>query len=159
MVTENAVQSVSIPGQASAEEETYQGNVVLRVETQGRMRQALLFVDELCQTRELRLLRLVGKSRMGLGAEIWLGLREPVELKKMLSGMAGVSRVIAPSDQREQAGNRPVTVLLVETPNAQEAPGSHAGQTKGGKKNNGTIPTEVPPGSPSTAPAYGYSKR
>ncbi len=48
MVTENAVQSVSIPGQASAEEETYQGNVVLRVETQGRMRQALLFVDELC---------------------------------------------------------------------------------------------------------------
>ena len=159
MVTENAVQSVSIPGQASAEEETYQGNVVLRVETQGRMRQALLFVDELCQTRELRLLRLVGKSRMGLGAEIWLGLREPVELKKMLSGMAGVSRVIAPSHQQEQDGNRPVTVLLVETPHAQEAPGSHAGQTNGGKKNNGTIPTEVPPGSPSTAPAYGYSKR
>ena len=34
---------------------------------------------------------------------------------------------------------------------AHEAPGSHAGQTNGGKKNNGTIPTEVQPGSPSTA--------
>jgi len=126
---------MGIPDQNLAEEETFQGTIMLRVETQGRIRQALRFIDELCQTRELRLLRLVGKSQMGPGTEIWLGLREPVELEKLLSGMAGVSRVIVPSDQLQQDDNRPITVLLAETPEAQEAPGSHVGETNGEQNN------------------------
>lgn len=73
---------------------TYEGTVHLNVEANNCIREVVHFVRELRQKPQLRLLRLVGNNKMGV--DIWLALREPLQLEKMLPQLEGVSVVSTP---------------------------------------------------------------
>ena len=74
-----------------ADGEAYEGTVRLRVEPDQSSRSAAQFVRELRQNPRLRLMRLAGGHNEGV--DIWLRLREPLWLKKILSQMEGVVQV------------------------------------------------------------------
>jgi hypothetical protein len=96
-----------------ADDEVYEGTVRLTVEPSGGMKQVLQFVDELRRKPELRLLQLVGTRKDGV--DIWLGLREPLHLKRTLSQIDGVSRVSAVPDPDGAASEeRVLTVELLQ---------------------------------------------
>ncbi|GEM_PF-4375987 len=77
----------------STDEEVYEGSVRLDVETSGCIKQVVDFVDELRQRPQFRLFQLAGQKER---ANILLGLREPLPLRKMLREMPGVSQVVVP---------------------------------------------------------------
>lgn len=89
-------------------ETTYEGTVHLNVEANNCIREVVHFVRELRQKPQLRLLRLVGNNKMGV--DIWLALREPLQLEKMLPQLEGVSVVSTPieatSDQEKRLSIR-----------------------------------------------------
>ena len=74
-----------------ADDELYEGAVRLRVEANGSIRRLVQFVRGLHENPHLRLLRL-GSQTQG-DAEILLGLRVPMHLKKVLGGMELVAQV------------------------------------------------------------------
>ena len=95
------------PQIAAPPEEDYEGTVRLTVESEGQIRLVVNFVTELRQNPYLRLLRLVGHPPKSV--DIWLALREPVQLKELLQRMPEVSLVSVPqghelgSTEQEQA--------------------------------------------------------
>ena len=107
-----------IPAKASLESDgdadsgVYEGTVRLRVQANQSIQQLSQFVRELRQTPRLRLLRMNGNQKGGM--DIWLGLREPLRLKKILEEMAGVSQVGVPLDSRPNDRERSLLVLLEE---------------------------------------------
>ena len=70
----------------------YEGNVRLAVESTGSIRGMINFVDELRQSQQFHLLRLVADQNRE-GMDIWLRLRGPLELKSTLLEMEGVYQV------------------------------------------------------------------
>lgn len=79
---------------ASPDDEVFEGSVRLNIETTGCIRDVVHFVEELRQKPQFRLLQLMGNQRDS--ANIMMGLREPVPLKRVLLQMPGVSQVTAP---------------------------------------------------------------
>ena len=74
----------------------------LRLEANRSSQQVAKFVRELRLRPHVRLLRMAGSHKEGV--DLWLGLREPLQLKEVLSQMEGVSQVSelpdgSPNDQ------------------------------------------------------------
>lgn len=85
------------PNGAVVDAAVYEGTVKLEVQTTGSIRGMIQFVDELRQSEDFHLLRLVAdQTREGM--DIWLRLRGPVELKPTLLLLDGVSGVEVPAD-------------------------------------------------------------
>ncbi len=110
------------PGQVAVEipeehgdgpREIFQGVVRLIVDANGRTQPMLHFVDELGRKPQFRLLRLVGNYR-DKGMDIWLGLREPLNLKELLLETEGVSCVHSDSGQQPEGDEAVLSVLLAE---------------------------------------------
>ena len=98
--------------QASAPGELYEGTVRLLVMADGNVQRIVQFVDELCQMPQFRMLRMTG-SRQQDGAEISLGLREPLPFAKIVGSMPNVVRVDVPSPDEDVAdGGIGLTVYL-----------------------------------------------
>ena len=88
----------------------YEGTVRLRVE--GSMGLVVHFRERLDKKPELRILRLARSRRGDTG--IWLALREPLSIRSILGGVAGVSNV-SPTRGRDlgvEAEAPPLTVKL-----------------------------------------------
>ncbi|MDP3064665.1 MAG: hypothetical protein Q8O40_15895 [Chloroflexota bacterium] len=94
-------------------DEMLNGAIRLVVEADGSVRRVVRFVDDLCQKPQFRLLRLVG-SRQKTGVEIWLGLREPVNMTRALSQMRNVSHVAASDELDGKDNERCFNVWLAE---------------------------------------------
>ena len=80
---------------AEGDTDVYEGTVKLEVQTTGSIRGMIQFVDELRQSEDFHLLRLVADQNKE-GMDIWLRLRGPVELKPTLLQLDGVSDVEIP---------------------------------------------------------------
>ena len=91
--------------------ELYEGTVRLIVTSSGPVKNLLSFVGELRQNTQLRLLRLVANQRSE-SMNIWLGLREPLQLITILGEIPGVSQVAALPDPGGDEEERHVTVAV-----------------------------------------------
>ena len=69
----------------------YEGTANVRTQYTASLLLIVVFVQQLRDTPQLRLLRLVSQSTNEV--DILLGLREPVDLKDLLEGMSGVMEV------------------------------------------------------------------
>ena len=87
-----------------SEERLYEGNVELKVESDGQIQLLIDFVTTLRMTPQVRVVRLAGNSPTHM--EIRLALREPIHLEKMLAQMEGVSQLTELS-QLSQGGSGP----------------------------------------------------
>ncbi len=87
----------------------YEGTVRLVVMADGNMQRVVRFVDELCQNPRLRMLRMAGSPQQQ-GAEIALGLREPLPFMDILAQMDNVARVESGAPGKD--GEQTVTVHL-----------------------------------------------
>ena len=97
---------------ASAPSELYEGTVRLLVMADGNIQRIVQFVDELCQMPQFRMLRMTG-SRQQDGAEISLGLREPLPFARIVASMPNVVRVdVRSPDEAAVDGGIGVTVYL-----------------------------------------------
>ena len=74
----------------AADDEVYQGNVVVSVDTDGSAKRMIHFLNEVGVHSEIRLLQLMGGPRE---VTVLLGLRRPLALKELFSRMNGVSEV------------------------------------------------------------------
>ena len=99
-------------------EDIFEGTVRLNIEANDCIRQIVSFVRELRQKPQFRLLRLVGNNREGV--DIWISLREPLHLKKMLPQIEGVSLVTAQKAASPE-NERLLMVRLTKNPEPQEA--------------------------------------
>ena len=80
----------SSPDEPESDADIYEGTGKLEVQTNGSIRGMIQFVDELRQSEEFHLSRLVGDQNKE-GMDIWLRLRGPVELKPTLLQIEVVS--------------------------------------------------------------------
>ena len=94
-----------------SDNELYEGTVRLIVTSSGPVKNLLSFVGELRQNTQLRLLRLVANQRSE-SMDIWLGLREPLQLITILGEIPGVSQVAALPNSGGDEGERRVTVAV-----------------------------------------------
>ena len=83
-----------------ADDEIYQGDVKVSVDTLGSPQQITRFLNQLGSSDQLRVLRMVGSYQ---SATIWLSLHQPLHLKEFISQMKSVSevRVRGPRGLRE----------------------------------------------------------
>ena len=109
-----AVDVVSPGPRASAPGELYEGTVRLLVMADGNVQRIVQFVDELCQMPQFRMLRMTGSSQQD-GAEISLGLREPLPFARIVGSMPNVIRVDVPSRDDDAEGGIGLTVYLAPT--------------------------------------------
>ncbi|MBM3942908.1 MAG: response regulator transcription factor [SAR202 cluster bacterium] len=109
---ETGVSDAAAAGQQSADAETYEGVVRVSLEAAASLRQVMLFVGQLRQNPQFRLLRLAANQSSKNGMDIWLSLRQPVALKKVLTEMGDVSQVTASQEPEKAGGERRLTVLL-----------------------------------------------
>lgn len=79
-------------GSGPVNDELYEGIVKLVVVTTGSIRGMIHFVDELRQSEEFHLLRLVADQNRE-GMDIWIRLRGPITLRHTLLSIEGVSKV------------------------------------------------------------------
>ena len=109
----NGFHAGDAPGQAQArpDEVVYEGTVRLTVVAPGCVREVIHFVDHLCGNPHLRLLQLVGNHRTDR-VDIWLGLREPLQLRPLLLEMDSVARVDTPLGYGPNGNERLVEVRL-----------------------------------------------
>ena len=101
-------------GLPAGDGDIYEGTVRLKVRTDGAMGQVVSFVQRLREKSEFRLLRMEN-NRQG-GVDIWIGLRQPVDIQQALSRIPGV-RSVSPSRGRDLSPvgeDPPLTVLLNE---------------------------------------------
>ena len=78
--------------QGRSTDDLYEGTVRLLVMAEGNVQRIVEFVDELCQMPQFRMLRMTG-SHQQEGAEISLGLREPLPFRRILASMRNVASV------------------------------------------------------------------
>ena len=88
----------------------YEGNVKLKVEWDGGIQLLISFVTILRATPQVRVVRFSGNSPTDV--EIWLALREPLRLERMLAQMEVVSQLTELS-QAEAGPGKPERVLVV----------------------------------------------
>lgn len=106
-------------GAEVSEDEVSEGTVRVKVEANPGTGEVLKFLNGLYRKSQLRVLQLVGNH--GEEVDIWLRLREPLCLKKVLLEMEGVSQVDASPDA-EREGSEPVlTVRLVGDISSKQA--------------------------------------
>ena len=86
-----------------------EGDVRLNVRAAGDLRKMFQFVHELRQNPRLRVLRLARGAHQDIA--IWLGLREQVPLKDLLSAMNCVTEVKI-SGGEDQAANKTFDIAL-----------------------------------------------
>ena len=99
--------------QGRSSDELYEGTVRLLVMADGNVQRIVEFVDELCRMPQFRMLRMMG-SHQQEGAEISLGLREPLPFRRILASMRNVASVDGSgADLAEQV--RGVAVYLTPT--------------------------------------------
>ena len=101
-------------------DELYEGTIRLNVKVEGSMGLVVNFVQRLREKPELRLLRLAN-NREG-GVNVWVGLREPISLQRVLGQIECVLRVSSPRgrDLSPKSKDPPLTVVLKETDSAPE---------------------------------------
>lgn len=106
------------------DQDLYEGTVRISIEADACISRVVQFVRELRQKPQFRLLRLVGNKKSGVN--IWLGLREPLDLKKILPQIEGVTRVRTLSATAPDGKERLIAVQLAhsEPEQAQAAPAS-----------------------------------
>lgn len=92
--------------------ELYEGVVRLSLEAASSLRQVMQFVSQLRQNPQFRLLRLAANNSSKDGMDIWLSLRQPTYLKKVLLEMGGVAQVNAPAETDAKSPERLLTVWL-----------------------------------------------
>ena len=100
------------PTEGADGEDMYEGTVQLSLQAEGNMALVVNFVQQLRERPEFRLLRMVNNRRGG--TDIWLGLREPISLRQMLSQVEGVAQV-SPTRHRDlspASEDSPLTVVL-----------------------------------------------
>jgi CheY-like chemotaxis protein len=90
----------------------YEGVVRVSLEAASSLRQVMQFVSQLRQNPQFRLLRLAANQSSKDGMDIWLSLRQPTYLKKVLLEMPGVSQVNAPKEPDAKSPERLLTVWL-----------------------------------------------
>ena len=78
----------------SPEDELYEGTVMLTLEWDRAILQVVQFVREVCREPEIRLQRLTRTHKRGV--KIWLALRRPMHLKKVMPNIEGVTLVSKP---------------------------------------------------------------
>ena len=84
----------------NASDDIYEGTVMLKVHSEGDIHQLVYFLGEMRRMPQFRMMRLIGNRHE---VEILLRLREPVNLKDLLSQIQGVTQV-GPSPQESTAG-------------------------------------------------------
>ena len=89
----------------------YEGTVRLTVVSSGPVKSLLSFVGELRQNPQLRLLRLIANQRSE-SMNIWLGLREPLDLITVLGDISEVSQVAALPDSDGDEEERRLSVAV-----------------------------------------------
>ena len=97
---------------AADHEDLYEGTVRLNVRAEGSMGLVVHFTQRLSERPEFRLLRLTSTRRGGV--EVWLALRQPISLQKMLSAVEGVVD-ISPTKGRDLSpgsADAPLTIML-----------------------------------------------
>lgn len=113
-------------------DELYEGTVRLLVMADGSVQRIVEFVDELRQMPQFRMLRMTG-SHQQEGAEISLGLREPLPFRRILAAMRNVASVDGSGpDSAEQV--RGVVVHLTPSDAEHELvlpPPANSGETEG----------------------------
>jgi hypothetical protein len=87
-----ASQAPQTPAVQAEQDAMYQGVVKLTLNSHNTPRQMVNFVAELCQNPALRLLRMEGNGAEK-APDVWLALREPMDLKTVLKGMKDVEAV------------------------------------------------------------------
>ena len=100
------------PVQFEADKGLYEGTVRLNVQAKGNMGPVVAFTQRLREMPEFRLLRLANNNSGGV--DIWLALREPLDLRRMLDEMECVAHV-SPTRERDLSpgsADSPLTVLL-----------------------------------------------
>ena len=96
------------------DDDLYEGTVRLVVTSTGPVKNLLNFVGELRQNGQLRLLRLVASQRSE-SMDIWLGLREPLQLIAILGDIPGVSQVADFPDPDGEEEERRLAVSVSES--------------------------------------------
>ena len=81
---------------------------MLFLEADRGVREVVHFVRELCSGPDIRLARLVSNKEEGVG--IWLALRQPLQLVKIVSRMDSVSRIRASARGGGPKEGRPLFV-------------------------------------------------
>lgn len=104
-VEEDAVEEAS-------DDEMCEGTVRLNVEANRSVRAVMRFLEQLTQQTGLSLVQLVGSASQGVS--LWLRLKQPLCLKKMLLDMDGVVEVDAPLGKGPRGHERLLTVRLSE---------------------------------------------
>lgn len=92
-------------------EDIFEGTVRLAVKTTGSIRGMIRFVDELRQSQEFHLLRLVADQHKE-GMDIWLRLRRPLPLKDTLLQVEGVAQVEVVAAFEAEPGEQLLHVTL-----------------------------------------------
>ena len=100
-------QSITPPHEPG--EELFEGDVRLNVTADGDMRRMFQFVHELRKNSRLRVLRLARGAHQDIA--IWLGLREQVPLRSLLSAMNCVSEVKC-GNGKDSASGRTFDIAL-----------------------------------------------
>ena len=93
-------------------DELYEGTVRLNLRAGGNMGPVVNFTQRLGDTPEFRVLRMAN-NREG-GVDLWLALRQPVSLRRVLSALEGVAAV-SPTRGRDlsiESSDAPLTLVL-----------------------------------------------
>lgn len=101
-----------VPTKPVAIDGNYEGTVRLAIATLGPIRNLINFVSELRQSSQFRLLRLVANQHTE-GMDIWLGLREPLALVEILTGIPGVHSVV-PGDNPALENEEQLLVVTLD---------------------------------------------
>ncbi|MDA1219919.1 MAG: response regulator transcription factor [Chloroflexi bacterium] len=91
---------------------SYEGTVRLAITTLGPVRNLINFVSELRQNSQFRLLRLVANPHTE-GMDIWLGLREPLPLVNILTGISGV-HAVGPRDSPDAENEEQLLIVTLD---------------------------------------------
>lgn len=91
---------------------SFEGTVRLAITTLGPVRNLINFVGELRQNSQFRLLRLVANPHTE-GMDIWLGLREPLPLVNILTGIPGV-HAVGPGDSPDAENEEQLLIVTLD---------------------------------------------
>ena len=97
----------------SCDGEVHGGTVRLTVRADGCLQDLISFVEHLSRIQELHLMRLVGNDREGL--DLWVEIREPLDIKSVLIHVEGVARVLEVPDSGSKNAGPQLEVWLSNT--------------------------------------------
>ena len=92
------------------DQQLYDGEIRIHVQSEGNMRLVVSFVKQVRENSDLRMLRLANSPTGGV--DIWLGMRQPIPLRKVLGEMQGVADV-SPTPEHDALITRDIPRLAV----------------------------------------------